>query len=138
MLATSVWRATMSITANMILMEESLWGAPKRPVCCIVGTQRIDRWGQSLQDYIPTQLYSLMCFAGKHGSVWRYQLPLEKDFCHGCSMLIQIFEQFNCTYATNIGFLAMYEKNNAVLILLFTSKHEPKTTKFRKAMGRYA
>ena len=69
-----------SVCKAMILMEESLWGAPKRPACCIVGTQRMDRWGQSLQDYIPTQHDSNL-FRYMHSFVWRYQLPIEKDFC---------------------------------------------------------
>ena len=63
-------------------------GGRKRPACFIVGTQCIDRWLQSLQDYVPSQLHSKKekeanpdLFRYMHSFVWRYQLPIENDFC---------------------------------------------------------
>ena len=54
-------------------------GARKRPACFIVGTQCIDRWWQTLQDFIPTQLHSYKgkeanrdFFLYMHSFVWRH------------------------------------------------------------------
>ena len=62
-------------------------GTNKRPAADIIGTQSIDRWWQSAQDFIPSS------FKGKQGKsvnpdlfryvfafIWRYQLDMEQDF----------------------------------------------------------
>ena len=69
----------------------------------------MDRGWQSLQDYITTQL---------HSDVFRYMrslfggsgFPLRRisAVIVGCSLLVQMFEQLNCNYARNIGFLTIY------------------------------
>ena len=113
-------------------------GARKRPACIIVGVQCIDRWQQSLQDYVPTQLHSNV-LRYMHSPFGGIGLPLSRTSAMLWQQLIdsdvRTIELELCK--KTLGFMQCMHKNNAVLILPFAAKHEPKTTKRRTARGKH-
>lgn len=59
----------------------------KRPATYITGTQSIDRWWQTAQDFLPATLHAKRgkevnpdLYRYLFAFVWQYQLPLAQDF----------------------------------------------------------
>ena len=124
----------MSIPANMNLLKSLCDEGSTQTTRLLHSGESMYRQMVSLQDDIPTQLHSNV-FRYMHLFFSTYQLRQGFLPCVGCSLLIQIFEPLNCDYAQHIGFLTILHKNNAVLILPFTARHEPEMTNCRKARG---
>ena len=110
MLARSVWRATnVQPSKHDLSRRVSVTRASRRPICSIVGAQCMDTGWQSLQVYTTSQLHSNV-FRHTHslfGGIG-FRLGRISAVTVGCSSLVQIFEQLNCNYAKNIGFLTIY------------------------------
>ena len=101
MLAKGVWRATnVHPSKHEFARRVSVTRARKRPTCFIVG--------QSLQDYITTQLHSNV-FRYMHSLFGGIGFPLSRisAVIVGCSLLLQTFEQLNCNSKT-LGVLTIY------------------------------
>ena len=107
----NVWRATNVHPCKPELARRvSVTRARKRPAACgIVGAQCMDRGWQPLRVYISTQLHSNV-FRYTHSLLGGIGFRLRRisAVIVGCSLLVQIFEQLNCNYAKNIGFLTIY------------------------------
>ena len=119
--------STMSIPTNMNLLEESLWGL-----------NVLTNGGNHCKTMYHLS-FTLMCFATCITPFGGISFPLRRVSAMRWLQLVdsevRAIELQLCK--TTWVVLPFMHKNNAVLILPFTAKHEPKTAKCKEARGTH-